>query len=177
MVSIQTNSSYLSKAQYQSSQTSEQTTKRTRSVQQSITTGFSQFNSKVFGNTQQSIGNQSALFHFNELSKDDKATLTFNGAPISDLSSDEAQGLVSENGHFGISKTSQRISEFVLRGAGENLDQLKAGREGVLRGFKDAEKQWGGKLPDISYETLTNSLKAIDEKIQELGGSVVDLST
>ncbi len=173
MVSIQTNSSYLLKIKYQSFQA----TKGTKSVQQSINTGFSQFNSKVFGNTRQSIGNQNALFHFNELSKDDKASLTFNGSPISELSTEEAQGLISENGHFGVAKTSQRISDFVLKGASEDLDRLKAGREGILRGFKEAEKLWGGKLPDISYETLTQSLKDIDEKIQELGGSIVDLST
>ncbi len=177
MVSIRTNLSYLSKIKYQSSQTTAQATKRTKSVQQSINTGFSQFNATVFGNTRQSIGNQNALFHFNELSKDDKASLTFNGSPISELSPEEAQGLISENGHFGVAKTSQRISDFVLKGAGEDLDRLKAGREGVLRGFQEAEKLWGGNLPDISYETLTQSLKDIDEKIQELGGSIVDLST
>ncbi len=177
MVSIQTNSSYLSKIKYQSNQPSDQATKKAKALKQSAGAGFTPFSSKVFGNTQQSIGNQNALFHFNQLDKDVKASLTFNGTPISDLSPQEAQNLVGEDGHFGVLKTSERISEFVLNGAGDNLDKLKAGREGVLRGFKEAEKQWGGKLPDISYDTLTNSLKAIDEKIKELGGSVVDLST
>jgi len=60
---------------------------------------------------------------------------------------------------------------------GDDLERLKAGREGVLRGFKEAEKSWNGSLPDISHETLAKSLEAIDEKIRELGGSVVDLLT
>ncbi len=64
----------------------------------------------------------------------------------------------------------------VIQGAGNDLERLKAGREGVLKGFKEAEKAWGGKLPEITYETLTKSLGAIDDKIMGLGGSVVDLS-
>lgn len=62
-------------------------------------------------------------------------------------------------------------------GADDDLKRLKSGREGVLRGFNEAEKAWGGKLPDISYETMAKSLEVIDEKIRELGGSVLDLST
>ena len=65
----------------------------------------------------------------------------------------------------------------MIKGAGNDIDRLRAGREGVLRGFREAEKTWSGKLPDISYETITKSLEAIDEKIRELGESVIDLST
>ncbi len=43
--------------------------------------------------------------------------------PISELSADEATALVQEDGYFGIDKTSQRIIDFVIKGAGEH--QLK----------------------------------------------------
>lgn len=89
----------------------------------------------------------------------------------------EPGSIFDKNHYWGVEKTSQRIGDFVLQGAGDDLERLKAGREGVLRGFKEAEKSWNGSLPDISHETLAKSLEAIDEKIRELGGSVVDLLT
>ncbi|CCK79989.1 hypothetical protein [Desulfobacula toluolica] len=99
-------------------------------------------------------------------------------APGSDLNQiSDPQSLFGENDYWGVKKTSERISDFVLQGAGDDLERLKSGREGVLRGFQEAEKAWGGKLPDISYGTMEKSLEAIDEKIRELGGSVIDLST
>ena len=85
--------------------------------------------------------------------------------------------MVGENGYWGVKETSRRISEFVLNGAGEDIDRLKAGREGMLKGFREAEKAWGGTLPDISYATMEKSLQAIDEKIRDMGGSVLDIST
>jgi hypothetical protein len=35
---------------------------------------------------------------------------------------------------------------------------------------------WGGKLPDISHETLDKSLAKIDERITALGGNILDAS-
>jgi len=75
-----------------------------------------------------------------------------------------------------VKKTAGRISEFVMSGAGEDIEKLKAGREGIQRGLKDAEKAWGGRMPDLAYQTIDKSLEAIDEKIKKLGGNVVDIS-
>ncbi len=136
-----------------------------------------QFSSLIKTDTKQSLADQNAIFHFNQLSREDKALLSYNGKPISDLSVAQANDLISSEGYFGIKKTSQRISDFVIKGAGNDVDRLRAGREGILKGFAEAEKAWGGKLPDISYETLAKSLDTIDEKLREHGESVVDLIT
>ena len=135
-----------------------------------------QFSLEVRTETQQNIGTQDALAQFNRLDEDLKSSLIYNGKPIAELSSGQAEELVSENGHFGVDQTSQRIADFVIKGAGDDMERLKAGREGVLQGFKEAEEAWGSKLPEISYETLAKTLQTIDEKIRENGGSVVDLS-
>ncbi|MDZ7641579.1 MAG: hypothetical protein U5J62_06120 [Desulfurivibrio sp.] len=66
------------------------------------------------------------------------------------------------------------MTNFVLNGAGDNLEMLRAGREGILRGYQQAEKIWGGQLPEISGKTLEKALAAIDERIHQLGGSVID---
>ncbi|MDP1785496.1 MAG: hydrogenase-4 component G [Sulfuricurvum sp.] len=106
----------------------------------------------------------------------DFKAIGYTGKPIADMNPDEAKALVSEDGFFGISQTSARLSDFVLIGAGDDIDKLKAGREGIIRGFNEAEKIWGGKLPDISYETLKKALEKIDEKITSLGSNILDTS-
>jgi len=142
----------------------------------SMETKIIQFSLEVKTGTRQNIGTQDALAQFNQLDPELKSSLTYNGKPIAELSPEQAGELVSEDGYFGVDKTSQRIADFVIMGAGDDMERLKAGREGVLQGFEEAEKAWGSKLPDISYETLAKTLETIDEKIRENGGSVVDLS-
>ncbi len=108
------------------------------------------------------------------LSTIDFQSIGYTGKPIADMSPDEAKALVSEDGYFGISQTSARLSDFVLSGGGNDLEKLKAGREGIIQGFNEAEKLWGGKLPDISYETLKKALAKIDEKITAFGAPILD---
>ncbi len=108
------------------------------------------------------------------LSQSDLAAIGYEGKPLGDLTQQEAADLVSEDGFFGIKKTSQRVADFVLMGAGDDIEKLRAGREGILQGFKDAERIWGEKLPEISYKTLDKTLEMIDKKIEELGYSVID---
>lgn len=100
----------------------------------------------------------------------------YEGKAIADLSQDEAKALVAEDGFFGVTQTSERIANFVLSGAGDDVDMLKAGREGILRGFAEAEDMWGGKLPEISYESINKSVEMIDKKLAELGASVMDIN-
>lgn len=95
----------------------------------------------------------------------------YDGKPITELSKEEASTLIGENGFFGVDQTSKRVSDFVLNFAGDDLDILEKGREGIVQGFKDAEKMWGNKLPQISYDTQTKTLELIDAKIKELKSS------
>lgn len=96
----------------------------------------------------------------------------YEGKPITELSKEEATDIIGENGFFGVNQTSKRVSDFVLNFSGDNLDILEKGREGIVQGFKDAEKMWGGELPQISYETQAKTLELIDAKIKELKDTV-----
>lgn len=96
--------------------------------------------------------------------------LGYQGKPILQLSQDEATQLVSEDGFFGVTQTSDRVAGFVLSFAGDNLDILQKGREGIVKGFEEAEKLFGGQLPEISYKTQERTLALIDEKIKSLKG-------
>ncbi|NVJ53584.1 MAG: hydrogenase-4 component G [Campylobacteraceae bacterium] len=96
------------------------------------------------------------------------ASIGYEGKPITELSVDEAKELVSDEGFFSVNKTSQRVSSFVIDLAGDDVEALKEARKGIVQGFEEAEKMWGGQLPDISYETQEQTLDIIDKKIEEL---------
>lgn len=101
----------------------------------------------------------------------DLSALGYSGKPLNELSQGEAASLVSDQGFFGIDNTAKRVADFVLNGAGDNLDMLKAGRDGVVRGYNEAEKIWGSTLPEISQKTQEKLLEMIDNRIAELSKS------
>ena len=104
----------------------------------------------------------------------DLSSIGYDGKPIQQLTQDEAKALIAEDGFFGVAKTSDRIADFVLAGAGDDVEKLKAGREGIIRGYNQAERSWGGNLPDISKETLDKALEKVDKKLASLGVNVLD---
>lgn len=95
-------------------------------------------------------------------------SIGYEGKPITELSSSEAKELVSDEGFFGVIETSSRVSSFVIGMAGDNVEALQEGRKGIVQGFEQAEKMWGGTLPEISYETQKKTLEVVDAKIAEL---------
>ncbi|WP_148624723.1 hypothetical protein [Aliarcobacter cryaerophilus] len=101
----------------------------------------------------------------NDMSLED---IGYKGKPIMDLSPQEATDLVSENGFFGITQTSDRVSNFVFSFAGDDLEKLQKGRDGIVKGFEEANKMFGGNLPEISYKTQEKTLALIDAKIESL---------
>ncbi len=137
-----------------------------------------QYSLKIENYSSSNLEAQSAPFDLTKI-KDildsiDFKSIGYTGKPITNMNPEEAKALVSEDGFFGVTQTSNRLADFVLSGGADNLDRLKAGREGIIRGFNEAEKIWGEKLPDISYETLNKALAKIDEKIISLDGSILD---
>lgn len=76
----------------------------------------------------------------------DLNAIGYKGKPLQELTSNEAKALIAEDGFFGIAKTSARIADFVIAGAGDDVEKLKAGREGVIRGYNQAQKAWGGNI-------------------------------
>ncbi len=98
----------------------------------------------------------------------------YDGKPIAELSQSEATELISEDGIFGIKQTSERIANFVINGAGGDEDLMRAGREGMLQGFKEAEELWGEELPEISQQTMQKAIEMVDKAMQEAGFSIID---
>lgn len=109
------------------------------------------------------------------LSSIDFSSLGYNGKNPLSMNADELNQLVSENGFFGIENTANRIADFVINGAGNDVEKLKEGLDGIKRGFEQAEKMWGGKLPQISQDTIDAAIKKVSDRIDELGGKTLDL--
>ncbi len=81
---------------------------------------------------------------------------------MSNISQEEAQGLIADDGYFGIEQTSDRIVHFAIAAAGGDTSKLDAIKEGVRTGFSEALEVFGGWLPDISYDTIDAVMEKLD---------------
>lgn len=79
----------------------------------------------------------------------------------------QAQEDISENGYWGVKQTSDRIIDFAKALTGGNPDKIEDMRAAFEKGFKQAEKTWGGKLPDISQRTYDAVMEKFDKMAEE----------
>lgn len=75
----------------------------------------------------------------------------------------KAQEDVADDGYFGVEKTSERILGFAKALAGSDPKQAEKLRKAVEKGFKEAEKQWGGELPEICQKTYDKVMEGFDK--------------
>jgi len=75
----------------------------------------------------------------------------------------QAQEDISEDGYWGVKQTSQRLFDFASALAGDDVDKMKEMQAAVEKGYKLAEKAWGGELPEISKNTFDATNKLFDE--------------
>ncbi|MDR2570740.1 MAG: hypothetical protein LBD23_10670 [Oscillospiraceae bacterium] len=86
---------------------------------------------------------------------------------LSEADRAQAQQLISEDGFFGIKKTTERIMDFAkaLIGEGASETQIDRMRDAVKKGFDEVARLFGGfdKLPEITKQTYEAIMKAFDE--------------
>lgn len=70
---------------------------------------------------------------------------------------------ISEDGYWGVKQTSDRIFDFAQALAGDDEEKMKAMKEAVEKGFKEATKTWGKELPDISKNTYNAVMDKFDK--------------
>ena len=75
----------------------------------------------------------------------------------------QAQADIAEDGYWGVQQTSDRILDFAKALAGDDPEKLENMRAAFEKGYKQAEKTWGGELPDISKQTFDAVMKGFDE--------------
>ena len=75
----------------------------------------------------------------------------------------KAQEEIGEDGYYGVKQTSQRILDFAKALSGGDPSKIDMLEEAFKKGFKMAEDLWGGKLPDISYDTYDAVMQGFDD--------------
>ena len=75
----------------------------------------------------------------------------------------QAQADIAEDGYWGVNQTSDRIIDFANALTGGDPDKIEEMRAAFEKGYKQAEKTWGGSLPDISKRTYDAVMKKFDD--------------
>lgn len=76
---------------------------------------------------------------------------------------EQAKQDVAEDGYWGVKQTSDRFVEFAKALTGGDPSKADKMIEAIEKGFEQATKAWGGKLPSICSDTI----KATKEKLTE----------
>ena len=79
----------------------------------------------------------------------------------------QAQKDIAEDGYWGVEKTSSRILDFAKALSGGDPDKIEELKNAFKKGFEQATKTWGDKLPDISQRTYEATLKKFDDWAEE----------
>ncbi len=85
----------------------------------------------------------------------------------------QAQADIADDGYWGVDQTSDRILDFAKALSGDDPDKADAMLEAFKKGFEQATKAWGDKLPDISQRTYD----AVVEKFNKWKNGTEDAST
>jgi hypothetical protein len=81
----------------------------------------------------------------------------------------QAQADIAEDGYWGVSQTSQRILDFATALTGGDPDKIEEMRAAFEKGYQQAQKTWGGNLPEISQQTYDAVLAGFDKLKQDAG--------
>lgn len=82
----------------------------------------------------------------------------------------QAQADIAEDGYWGVNQTSDRIVNFATALTGGDPDKLDSMIEAFKKGYEQAEKTWGGKLPEISQKTYDAVLEKFEKLRQQYAG-------
>lgn len=74
----------------------------------------------------------------------------------------QAQADIAEDGYWGVNQTSDRILDFAKALSGNDKSKAQELADAFKKGFDQATKAWGGKLPDISQQTYDKVLEKFD---------------
>lgn len=81
----------------------------------------------------------------------------------------QAQADIAEDGYWGVNQTSDRIVSFATALTGGDPSKLDSMIDAFKKGYAQAEKTWGGELPEISKKTYDAVLEKFNELKKEYG--------
>lgn len=86
----------------------------------------------------------------------------------------QAQVDIAEDGYWGVTQTSDRIIQFATALTGGDPDKIEAMRDAFKKGYAQAEKTWGGSLPEISQKTYDAVMEKFDKLAADAGLTTQD---
>ncbi len=117
--------------------------------------------SQLFDIVRQSITGQGKSFAM--ASDDDMWKFLADGDFTVDAATKaQAQQDISEDGYWGVNKTSDRILDFAKALSGDDPGKAEELIDAFKKGFEEATKTWGKDLPDISSKTYDAVLEKFD---------------
>lgn len=81
----------------------------------------------------------------------------------------QAQADIAEDGYWGVGQTSDRIIQFATALTGGDPDKIEAMRDAFKKGYAQAEKTWGGSLPETSQKTYDAVMEKFDKLAADAG--------
>ncbi|MCL2356732.1 MAG: hypothetical protein FWC70_06195 [Defluviitaleaceae bacterium] len=100
---------------------------------------------------------------------------TFREIEVTDEMRAEAQSMIDEGGYFSVEATAGRILDFAVALTGGDPARIDVMRDAVQRGFDQAERMFGGELPEISHQTLEAVMNGFDEWAEAGNASAITL--
>lgn len=115
---------------------------------------------------EQLITKQSSAFSIADMSEEEFWNKIREGNfEVDEATRKQAQEDISEDGYWGVKQTSERMLSFAKALTGGDPAKAEEMRAAIQKGFEQAEKLWGGELPEISSQTYDAVMKGIDEWI------------
>lgn len=81
----------------------------------------------------------------------------------------QAEKDIAEDGYWGVKQTSERILDFATALTGGDPSKIEEMRDAFKKGYAQAEKTWGGELPEISKQTYDAVMTGFDKMAEEAG--------
>jgi len=76
--------------------------------------------------------------------------------------SEQAQKDIADDGYWGVKQTSDRLVSFAIALAGGDPSKADLMIDAVKKGFEEAERIWGGELPEICKKTYDEVMKKLE---------------
>ncbi len=90
----------------------------------------------------------------------------YSNLKVDDATRLKAQQEIGEDGYWGVKQTAQRAVDFAIALSGGDTSKLAVLKEAIEKGYSEAERAWGGTLPEICRQTKEATLKGLDEWAQ-----------
>ncbi len=111
----------------------------------------------------QMLGQQTEKADMAGLISKDSVLNAIQSGKFSQEDVEQAQKDTADDGYWGVEQTSDRFVKYATALTGGDPEKLDSMIEAFEKGYAEAEKQWGGKLPELAQRTREATLKKFQD--------------